>query len=142
MNADRPRGSTLTVDELRKQIEKTFIARFWFSNMAWFNEMKRFFKIEMRYVGDDIVNQALANLTYKITAITEFSELINAENFDLDDVVQNEILPFVKEEIWFEYNDLYNVLLREVDMEVEGFFSKATENKIMEELQMIKYACI
>lgn len=130
------------MDELRKQIEKTFIARFWFSNMAWFNEMKRFFKIEMRYVGDDIVNQALANLTYKITAITEFSELINAENFDLDDVVQNEILPFVKEEIWFEYNDLYNVLLREVDMEVEGFFSKATENKIMEELQMIKYACI
>lgn len=97
MNADRPRGSTLTVEELRKQIEKTFIARFWFSNMAWFNEMKRFFKIEMRYVGDDIVNQALANLTYKITAITEFSELINAENFDLDDAVQNEILPYVKE---------------------------------------------
>jgi len=38
-----------------KQLEKmemVFIGKFWFSNLAWLNEIKRFFKTELRKVND------------------------------------------------------------------------------------------
>lgn len=58
-------------DETKSSIQKVFAGKFWFSNMAWFNELKRYFKIEMRYMNDGIVDSILADFALRLEAIAE-----------------------------------------------------------------------
>lgn len=74
----------ISSDQLKKQVEKVFVSRFWFTNMAWFNEMKRFFKLETRYINDDVADIYLADLHHNISEVAKFSPLINFGNFNLD----------------------------------------------------------
>lgn len=41
--------------EAKEKVKEIFTGRFWFSNMAYFNELKRYFKSSIVYMSDDVV---------------------------------------------------------------------------------------
>lgn len=47
-----------------------FIGRFWFSNMAYFNEQKRYLKLNQQAYNDDIVAEIIGELTFNLTGIS------------------------------------------------------------------------
>jgi hypothetical protein len=92
---------------LKENMEKIFVSRFWFSNMAMFNEIKRYFKLEIRDISDEDFADKFIDLSNNLTKIASKDEnhLINSDNFD----VMNEIMDLIEviqNDIWHEYNIL------------------------------------
>jgi len=92
---------------LKENMEKIFVSRFWFSNMAMFNEIKRYFKLEIRDISDEDFADKFIDLSNNLTKIASKDEnhLINNGNFD----VMNEIMDLtevIQNDIWHEYNIL------------------------------------
>jgi len=52
-------------------MEMIFIGKFFFSNLAWLNEVKRFFKNELRIVNDQQVNILVADTIMTINKIAK-----------------------------------------------------------------------
>lgn len=84
----------------------------WFSNMAYFNEQKRYMKLNQGYYNDDITADMLASLAFNLTGISLQSpnNKISASNWDIVDHVQK-LKHELSEEIWLEFEELSNMLI-------------------------------
>ena len=57
----RPLISEMNLTKKQQEaVELDFVSKFFLSNMAWFNDVKRYFKSEIRKSNDDQVNYELS----------------------------------------------------------------------------------
>lgn len=92
--------------------------------MAWFNELKRYFKIETRWINNGIVDSLLADYSVRLEAIAERDPTgrIHAQNFDLEREVADGLIAAIRTEVWHEYYYLAEDLVAEAREAIDGFF--------------------
>lgn len=125
---------------LKENLSLIFIGRFWFSNMAWFNEMKRYLKLQMRDVNSHYVDMQLADLAYNLTLITAggHGHLVNAGNFDLDNTVAN-MIEQIEHNVWYEYGYQSQGLLNDATYQIISWAHNDVQlYQVTQELQEIK----
>lgn len=70
---------------INENLRLIFAGRFWFSNLAYFNEAKRYMKMNMQSYNDDVVADTLSALSFDLSSVKQLSpnKKITAYNFDI-----------------------------------------------------------
>lgn len=107
-------ADVVTTEKERQAMELDFVSKFFLSNMAWFNDVKRYFKSEIRKSNDDQYNYELSQVFLKIQTIAKGSDksTINKWNFDLQQEV-NQTVTEVDASAWQQYRYLTDVIVED-----------------------------
>lgn len=128
----------ITDSKFKQKVKEIFIGRYWFSNVAYFNEMKRYLKLSLLYFNDMAVQEQLGDLAFDLEGIKEESpnHKISAQNFDL--VAEgNSIIDKVTREFWMNYHNFTEPLIDEMLDCVDGLVHSTKKQTILEELDII-----
>lgn len=124
-------------------MELVFVARFWFSNIAWFNEIKRFSKLEIKDFTNSIVSEIMSEMEMNLTKVAQNDKnnKIGHWNYELGENL-SDLIEKVTTEIWNEYNLLVQDLLYEGEGDVELFLYHIDDDRLIQELENIKKSCL